>query len=235
MTKAIRIPPCSTCGVTRRIKLPWRRCTWASNGAGSVNESIAAAAAAIGRDDEKRADLTRGKRRGLVAMEVALNRLCELSIHSSERIGGRGDENKPRVEIATPCFFHAPPVGPSSAFPAAPAGSLVVSERSQRAQNSGKAMAEAPTSPHDVLEALQLSLASDPNALDHARLVLGQWARAPRFYTYLVDVFTSREGVQLDVRLQAALQFKNGVEKYWRKGALQCVFFSLSVTRIDRL
>lgn len=94
-------------------------------------------------------------------------------------------------------------------------------------------MAEAPTSPHDVLQALQLSLASDPNALDHARLVLGQWARAPRFYTYLVDVFTSREGVQLEVRLQAALQFKNGVEKYWRKGALQCVFFSLSVTGLD--
>ncbi|TKA55315.1 hypothetical protein B0A53_02239 [Rhodotorula sp. CCFEE 5036] len=84
-------------------------------------------------------------------------------------------------------------------------------------------MADAPTSPHAVLEALQLSLASDPNALDHARLVLGQWARAPRFYAYLVDVFTSREGVQLEVRLQAALQFKNGVEKYWRKGALHAI------------
>ena len=130
MTKAIRIPPCSTCGVTRRIRLPWRRCTWASNGAGSVIESIVAAAAAVGRDDEKRADLTGGKRRVLVALEVALNRLCELSIHSSERIGGRGEENKPRVEIATRWFFHAPPVGPSPAFPAAPAGSVVLPERS---------------------------------------------------------------------------------------------------------
>ncbi|GAA5866359.1 hypothetical protein JCM3774_006631 [Rhodotorula dairenensis] len=84
-------------------------------------------------------------------------------------------------------------------------------------------MADAPTSPHDVLQALQLSLASDPAALDHSRQLLGQWARAPRFYTYLVDVFTSREGIQLQVRVQAALQFKNGVERYWRKGALHAI------------
>lgn len=84
-------------------------------------------------------------------------------------------------------------------------------------------MAEAPTSPHDVLQALQLSLASDPAALDHSRHLLGQWARESRFYTYLVDVFTTREGIQPEVRLQAALQFKNGVERYWRKGALQYV------------
>lgn len=215
MTKAIRMPPCSTCGVTRRIKLPWRRCTWASNGAGSVIESMAAA---IGRDDEKRAELTRGKRRVLVALEVALNRLCEPGIHSSERIGGEGEER----EKSPLSFFSR--AASSRSLPLSPRLQLavlsclsVVCER----RNSGKAMADAPTSPHAVLEALQLSLASDPNALDHARLVLGQWARAPRFYAYLVDVFTSREGVQLEVRLQAALQFKNGVEKYWRKGALQ--------------
>ncbi|GAA5991993.1 hypothetical protein JCM10908_000686 [Rhodotorula pacifica] len=84
-------------------------------------------------------------------------------------------------------------------------------------------MAEAPTSPHDVLQALQLSLSSDPAALDHARQLLGTWARAPSFYTYLVDVFSAREGIQLEVRLQAALQFKNGVEKFWRKGALHAI------------
>jgi hypothetical protein len=182
---------------------------------------MAAAAAAIGRDDEKRAELTRGKRRVLVALEVALNRLCGLGIHSSERIGGRGEENKPRFRSPLLFFFTR---RQSVRLPLSPRLQLAVlsclSVPSER-RNSGKAMADAPTSPHAVLEALQLSLASDPNALDHARLVLGQWARAPRFYTYLVDVFTSREGVQLEVRLQAALQFKNGVEKYWRKGALQ--------------
>lgn len=82
-------------------------------------------------------------------------------------------------------------------------------------------MAQAPTSPHDVLNALNLSLSADPAHLDHARQLLGTWQHAPGFYTYLVDVFTTREGIQHEVRLQAALQFKNGVERYWRRGALQ--------------
>ncbi|BGP52842.1 hypothetical protein JCM8202v2_000399 [Rhodotorula sphaerocarpa] len=84
-------------------------------------------------------------------------------------------------------------------------------------------MAQPPSSPHEVLEVLHLSLSPDPAALDHARQLLGHWAHAPSFYSYLVDVFTTREGIQLEVRLQAALQFKNGVERYWRKGALHAI------------
>ncbi|POY71320.1 hypothetical protein BMF94_5632 [Rhodotorula taiwanensis] len=84
-------------------------------------------------------------------------------------------------------------------------------------------MAQAPTSPHDVLNALNLSLSADPAHLDHARQLLGTWQHAPGFYTYLVDVFTTREGIQHEVRLQAALQFKNGVERYWRRGALHAI------------
>lgn len=94
-------------------------------------------------------------------------------------------------------------------------------KKSCRCSSIALPMAQPPSSPHEVLEVLHLSLSPDPAALDHACQLLGHWAHAPSFYSYLVDVFTTREGIQLEVRLQAALQFKNGVERYWRKGALQ--------------
>ncbi|BGP12651.1 hypothetical protein JCM10213v2_000568 [Rhodosporidiobolus nylandii] len=80
-------------------------------------------------------------------------------------------------------------------------------------------MAQPPSSPTDVLNALALALAPDPAQRAHSLSLLSSWATLPGYYALLVGIFTARDGVQREVRLQAALQFKNGVDKYWRKGA----------------
>ncbi|GAA5972295.1 hypothetical protein JCM11641_002396 [Rhodosporidiobolus odoratus] len=80
-------------------------------------------------------------------------------------------------------------------------------------------MAQPPSSPNDVLEALTYALSPDPSQRSHSLQLLQQWAILPGYYSLLVGIFTASEGVQWEIRLQAALQFKNGVDKYWRKGA----------------
>jgi hypothetical protein len=80
-------------------------------------------------------------------------------------------------------------------------------------------MTVAPSSPQDVLQALALALSPDPQQRSHSLSQLQQWATLPGYYSLLVGIFTARGGVQQEIRLQAALQFKNGVDKYWRKGA----------------
>ncbi|GAA6036573.1 hypothetical protein JCM8097_001232 [Rhodosporidiobolus ruineniae] len=80
-------------------------------------------------------------------------------------------------------------------------------------------MAQPPSSPQNVLQALSFALSPDPLQRDHSLQLLQGWATLPGYYSLLVGIFTAREGVQREIRLQAALQFKNGVDKYWRKGA----------------
>lgn len=47
----------------------------------------------------------------------------------------------------------------------------------------------------------------------------------PSYYSSLVEIFANRELELGDeqqramIRLQAVLQFKNGTDKYWRRGA----------------
>lgn len=84
-------------------------------------------------------------------------------------------------------------------------------------------MAQPPSSPQDVLQALALALSPDPLQRSHSLSQLQQWAILPGYYSLLVGIFTATEGVQREIRLQAALQFKNGVDKYWRKGAQKYV------------
>ncbi|GAA6004411.1 hypothetical protein JCM10207_000715 [Rhodosporidiobolus poonsookiae] len=80
-------------------------------------------------------------------------------------------------------------------------------------------MAQPPSSPDDVLQALALALSPDPSQRSHSLSLLQNWATLPGYYALLTGIFTARQGVPPELRLQAALQFKNGVDKYWRKGA----------------
>lgn len=92
-------------------------------------------------------------------------------------------------------------------------------------------MAQPPSSPDDVLQALALALSPDPSQRSHSLSLLQNWATLPGYYALLTGIFTARQGVPPELRLQAALQFKNGVDKYWRKGAQKCVHPSLRTPR----
>ncbi|GAA5826975.1 hypothetical protein JCM11251_002187 [Rhodosporidiobolus azoricus] len=84
-------------------------------------------------------------------------------------------------------------------------------------------MAHAPSSSEDVLQALASALSPDLQQRQHSGQLLQGWATLPGYYSLLVQIFTAREGVETDVRLQAAVQFKNGIEKYWRRTAVKYV------------
>ncbi|GJN91530.1 hypothetical protein Rhopal_004553-T1 [Rhodotorula paludigena] len=80
-------------------------------------------------------------------------------------------------------------------------------------------MAQPPDSPHAVYDALAHALSPDANLRQRSRHLLDQWATLPGYYAHLAAFVAAREGVPAEIRLQAALQFKNGVDRYWRKAA----------------
>ncbi|GAA5872418.1 hypothetical protein JCM16303_004510 [Sporobolomyces ruberrimus] len=77
-----------------------------------------------------------------------------------------------------------------------------------------------PSSPAEVITALSLALSPSPESRAQSLSALQAWSILPGYYSYLVKIFTERGGAIDDgVRLQALLQFKNGVDKYWRRTA----------------
>ncbi|KAJ8297055.1 Importin-11 [Rhodotorula toruloides] len=80
-------------------------------------------------------------------------------------------------------------------------------------------MANPPQSSDEVFQALAHALSPDQTHRQHSLDLLQRWATMPGYYSFLVGVFTQREGVPREIRLQAAVQFKNGLDKYWRRGA----------------
>lgn len=81
-----------------------------------------------------------------------------------------------------------------------------------------------PSSPSQVITALSLALSPSPLERTQSLEALQSWSTLPGYYYYLTNIFTSsrsRGGEVLDdqVRLQGLLQFKNGVDKYWRKSS----------------
>ncbi|BGP21505.1 hypothetical protein JCM10295v2_000380 [Rhodotorula toruloides] len=80
-------------------------------------------------------------------------------------------------------------------------------------------MANPPQSSDEVFQALAHALSPDPTHRQRSLDLLQRWATMPGYYPFLVGVFTQREGLPREIRLQAAVQFKNGLDKYWRKGA----------------
>ncbi|BGP28678.1 hypothetical protein JCM10296v2_000414 [Rhodotorula toruloides] len=87
-------------------------------------------------------------------------------------------------------------------------------------------MANPPQSSDEVFQALAHALSPDQMHRQHSLDLLQRWATMPGYYSFLVGVFAQREGVPREIRLQAAVQFKNGLDKYWRKGAPKYVHSS---------
>lgn len=71
-----------------------------------------------------------------------------------------------------------------------------------------------------VYQALQLASSQDTVKLKQAEVKLAEWETEPGFYTTLHGVFTD-PNADVNVRWMAAVYFKNGVDKYWRKNAKQ--------------
>lgn len=69
-----------------------------------------------------------------------------------------------------------------------------------------------------VYQALQAASSQDTQQIKQAELKLAEWEIEPGFYTTLLQIF-SNHNLDVNVRWMAAVYFKNGINKYWRKNA----------------
>merc|ERR1719309_1911232 len=69
-----------------------------------------------------------------------------------------------------------------------------------------------------VLGALGSAASQNPAMIKQAEEQLKGWETQPGFYTTLLNVFCDH-GIDVNIRWQAVLYFKNGVDRYWRKNA----------------
>ncbi|XP_043468445.1 importin-11 [Leptopilina heterotoma] len=69
-----------------------------------------------------------------------------------------------------------------------------------------------------VIDVLERAGNQDPNVFKPAVQTLRQWETERGFYTALFNVF-SNHSLHVNIRWLAVLYFKNGVDRYWRKGA----------------
>ncbi|KAK4055221.1 hypothetical protein OIV83_000501 [Microbotryomycetes sp. JL201] len=78
-----------------------------------------------------------------------------------------------------------------------------------------------------VLQALAAALSPLQAERDASLHQLQQWAVVPGYYASLVQIFSDKQlelgPTRAQIRLQAALQFKNGVDKFWRKSAQHAI------------
>ena len=88
-------------------------------------------------------------------------------------------------------------------------------------------MSPAPESLIPVLQALSSALSPSSATRQESLSLLSSWTTLPGYYSSLVEIFCNRD---LDlgndrqravIRMQAVLQFKNGTDKYWRRGAVK--------------
>jgi len=69
-----------------------------------------------------------------------------------------------------------------------------------------------------VLACLREAASQNPGSIKQAEEQLKGWEDQPGFYTTLLNVFCDH-GIDVHIRWQAVLYFKNGVDRYWRKNA----------------
>jgi hypothetical protein len=69
-----------------------------------------------------------------------------------------------------------------------------------------------------VIKALQGALSSNNQQLISSKQQLESWATRERYYVKLESVFSNRR-LSSDIRLQAIIQIKNGVDRQWRKSS----------------
>lgn len=76
----------------------------------------------------------------------------------------------------------------------------------------------------EIVQALQAAGAAHQPTRAAAEAQLKEWASAvPQFYEALLQVVALSEQAPTDVRVQAMLQFKNGLDR-WRKTCPKCAF-----------
>jgi hypothetical protein len=69
-----------------------------------------------------------------------------------------------------------------------------------------------------VIKALQGALSSNNQQLISSKQQLESWATREGYYVKLESVFSNRR-LSSDIRLQAIIQIKNGVDRQWRKAS----------------
>ena len=69
-----------------------------------------------------------------------------------------------------------------------------------------------------VVGCLKEASSQNPGSIKQAEEQLKQWETEPGFYTILLNVFSDLS-IDVNIRWQAVLYFKNGVDRYWRKNA----------------
>ena len=69
-----------------------------------------------------------------------------------------------------------------------------------------------------VVACLREASSQNPASIKQAEERLKGWEAEPGFYTILLNVFTDLS-LDVNIRWQAVLYFKNGVDRYWRKNA----------------
>jgi len=215
MTKAMRIPPWWTCGVTRRMRLPCRRWTCASKGAASVIESAMVGSRRDGDEEERKGTGAwwRAGRAWRLLQRVVLAGARLLSMRRARR--ERARELRLRPDRTT---------GRPARLPRLDLAQLYPPERARHSSREHTTdMAAPPSSPNAVLEALAHALSPDSALRNAAGVQLAAWATLPGYYAHLVQAVEARTHVPPDIRQQAAIQLKNGVDRYWRRGAVQCV------------
>ena len=69
-----------------------------------------------------------------------------------------------------------------------------------------------------VVGCLREASSQNPVNIKQAEEQLKQWESEPGFYSILLNVFSDLS-LDVNIRWQAVLYFKNGVDRYWRKNA----------------
>jgi Importin-beta N-terminal domain len=80
-----------------------------------------------------------------------------------------------------------------------------------------------PLSDRLVLQILQNSLSGQRESLISAKQQLEEWQTKPRYHAALQRIAGDKANIAHPIRLAAIIQLKNGVDKYWRRGAANVV------------
>ncbi|KAI5481425.1 hypothetical protein MNV49_004181 [Pseudohyphozyma bogoriensis] len=88
-------------------------------------------------------------------------------------------------------------------------------------------MSPPPDSLHPLLNALVNAVSNTTELRDASTAQLTAWATTPGYYASLAEVIANRDlelGPASDnIRLQAVIQLRSGVDKYWRKSAANAI------------
>ncbi|TKA25417.1 hypothetical protein B0A50_06284 [Salinomyces thailandicus] len=79
-----------------------------------------------------------------------------------------------------------------------------------------------PLSEPSLLHTLRSASSSDSHQIQTGTKQLQQWERTPGYYRHLQSAYLDSR-LPLEIRYLAIIQLKNGIDKYWRKTALNAV------------